>query len=715
MKDSFRQSNFSVAAAVLLFGSLAAQAAAPTFIVTSPLNHAIVTNSSIIIKGAAHDASGTVANVFYQVNNSGNWLPAASSNGFATWSGEITNLTPGINTNLIYAVNSLSQPSRTNILVITYEPVALLAVDISGGGKVTPNYAGQNLVIGKKYAVTAAADVGSKFTNWVVSGSNVLTPRLSFTMAAGLSLQANFVESAAPTISVKAPAVTKSSNSVVTVTGTAKDDVGVAEVFYTVNGGATNNHIITTNGFTNWSAVLILNPGANVIQFYAQNGVPITSLPEKLTLVDESLGFAPQSVSGLVLTANAGTTNSLEGFLGTSTYAFVSDGSFAVGNFTYDLTGPSTAVFTQQGIAPFGSGDGSTTFLTFSNTTSGSYSNDSGGGGNFSLAGASGAAPASVDETTILLHGSTLSSNYFADGTGTWTSEPSGNALGAGPFTYVVYSPQVALLTGVLTNSVDQTNFLLLDFGSDTFYLVYTGPATHLLTDSGSFTALLPAKAPAGLARESLAGLKAAVTSTHTQTNNGKKTVTITTPMVSFGEATFAQIDSNTNDDVGVGNYTFSRTGPTTGVLSFYPIAPPTQTNSNGNENILLTFTAGGATFGSGSSDTGHLTLSAASPTVPVSLAGSILLFSPSGKAHSVIIELGYNTYTSIDKGVTNSGTYTLGQFGPQAAFMQFNDLTAVETNYVTMWFTAPTSGTYANTIISADGTVTKGSGRFAP
>jgi hypothetical protein len=430
--------------------------------------------------------------------------------------------------------------------------------------------------------------------------------------------------------------------------------------------------------------------------------------------VNESRGFAPESVSGLILSANQDTSNALSGFLGTSTYAFVTDGEFVVGDYTYVLTGPSTAIFTQQGLAPLGNGGNGAVTLTFSNVTSGSYTNENGESGTFAIGPATGAAPLSLDETTLLLHGSTLSSNYFDDGIGTWTSEPSGDSLGAGPFTYSVYSPQVALLTGVLTNNADQTNYVLLDFGSDTFYLHSGIPTAAFLTDMGSFSTVGRAKAPAGFARESLAGLKAAVTSTHTQTNDGKKIVTINTPMVSFGESTFAQIDSNTNDDVGVGNYIFTRISPSNGVLSFYPIAPPTETNNNGNKDIFLTFSAGGASFGNGG-DTGHVTLSAAAPTVPASLAGSVLLFTPSGVAHSVIVELGYNTFASIDKGVTNTGTYTLGQYGPQAGFMQFNDLTAAETNYVTMWFTGPTSGTYANTIIRSDGTVSRGSGRFAP
>src|ERR1019366_42285 len=73
-----------------------------------------------------------------------------------------------------------------------------------------------------------------------------------------------------PTLTITSPKSGQSaSNSVFTATGTAKDNVKVAAVFYQLN----NNGwaaAVSANNFATWSAAnLLLNPGTNTIRAYA--------------------------------------------------------------------------------------------------------------------------------------------------------------------------------------------------------------------------------------------------------------------------------------------------------------------------------------------------------------------------------------------------------------------------------------------------------------
>ena len=73
-------------------------------------------------------------------------------------------------------------------------------------------------------------------------------------------------DSTRPTLKIVAPALgAKLTNGLVTVSGTASDNVGVGMVWYSLNNGAQTNAI----GTTNWSATVALEPGTN--RFWAQS------------------------------------------------------------------------------------------------------------------------------------------------------------------------------------------------------------------------------------------------------------------------------------------------------------------------------------------------------------------------------------------------------------------------------------------------------------
>jgi hypothetical protein len=152
-----------------------------------------------------------------------------------------------------------------------------LEVLTNGGGTIKPNYNGQWLTVTSNYSMTAAAAAGFAFTNWT-GGTNqpysvlAATSNLTFQMASNLTLIANFVDVTPPACAVTFPANNQRwSNSTITVTGTAKDNVQVSNVFCQVNSG---NWTLATPGnsaWSNWTANLTLTPGTNTIRAYAQD------------------------------------------------------------------------------------------------------------------------------------------------------------------------------------------------------------------------------------------------------------------------------------------------------------------------------------------------------------------------------------------------------------------------------------------------------------
>jgi uncharacterized repeat protein (TIGR02543 family) len=69
--------------------------------------------------------------------------------------------------------------------------LALMTLQVSGGGTVNPNYNGQLLAIGGSYTVTATPDSGYTFAGWT-GGMTSTVATVTFTMRSNLVLQATF-------------------------------------------------------------------------------------------------------------------------------------------------------------------------------------------------------------------------------------------------------------------------------------------------------------------------------------------------------------------------------------------------------------------------------------------------------------------------------------------------------------------------------------------
>jgi uncharacterized repeat protein (TIGR03803 family) len=245
-----------------------------------PTNQIVLPTSGLLVSNAVYTVTGkagdnvAVADVFYQLDVGG-WNPATSTNNWTNWSSQV-NLTPGTNIVQAYAADTAGNLSTTNTVSFDYVVSALLTVQLTGKGTITPNYSNAVLQVGVAYSMTAVVVAGSgfAFTNWTGGTSLPLTvltngTTVKFVMESNLTLQANFVDTNKPVLAITSPTSGQRwSNAVFTATGTATDNVAVADVFCSLNSAGWSN-ALTANNWSNWTASVTLLPGTNTIAAYA--------------------------------------------------------------------------------------------------------------------------------------------------------------------------------------------------------------------------------------------------------------------------------------------------------------------------------------------------------------------------------------------------------------------------------------------------------------
>ena len=161
-------------------------------------------------------------------------------------------------TNRIYGIELVGGSSGTQTNNMPTNLVATIL--LTGQGSLTPNYVNRSLTNGGNYKVTAVESVtGFKFANW--TGSITTTNKtISFIMSNDFQVTANFVDVQPPKLTIVTPKNNIAvSNYNLIVTGTASDNVNVANVYYRVNGGDWQRAI----GTINWQSTLILSGGTN--------------------------------------------------------------------------------------------------------------------------------------------------------------------------------------------------------------------------------------------------------------------------------------------------------------------------------------------------------------------------------------------------------------------------------------------------------------------
>jgi hypothetical protein len=144
------------------------------------------------------------------------------------------------------------------------------------------------LQIGVGYSMAAKAATGFGFVNWTDGMGNILTNGLTlkFIMASNLNFVANFRDITKPTLTITNPVKTglKWSNEQYTVMGKCGDNVGVSNVWLSVNGGAWMMAAVSGTG-SNWMQQVDLVPGTNTFAAYAVDAAGNVSLTNTTKLI----------------------------------------------------------------------------------------------------------------------------------------------------------------------------------------------------------------------------------------------------------------------------------------------------------------------------------------------------------------------------------------------------------------------------------------------
>jgi hypothetical protein len=162
------------------------------------------------------------------------------------------------------AVNTLGLESDYSAEVSHNIPAnrSPLTISIVGSGTVTPNLHGQLLDVGRSYTITAVPMNGHAFSNWS-GGISASTAQITFVMQSNLTLVATFYDNTRPQITVTSPAGNvRVTNGVITVSGTASDNVALSRVLYRLG----NNAFQPATGTASWSFTTSLGAGLNVLQ-----------------------------------------------------------------------------------------------------------------------------------------------------------------------------------------------------------------------------------------------------------------------------------------------------------------------------------------------------------------------------------------------------------------------------------------------------------------
>jgi hypothetical protein len=125
---------------------------------------------------------------------------------------------------------------------------------------------------------------------------------VTFVMQRNLVLQANFVDTNKPVLTITNPAANSvhSNNPAITVSGTASDNVQVAQVVYELSNSVSPGVWTNATGTTSWSAGVTLAPGSNTFRAYSVDATGNHSTTtNSLTLIYELVAPVTVLTNGL--------------------------------------------------------------------------------------------------------------------------------------------------------------------------------------------------------------------------------------------------------------------------------------------------------------------------------------------------------------------------------------------------------------------------------
>jgi uncharacterized repeat protein (TIGR02543 family) len=299
----------------------------PKVVITAPtaLQKVYGTNGDFIVRGTASD-NLALSNVMVSVNGASAVPASTTTNGWKSWSLPVTLLSSiagTTNTIAAYSVDTTGNHSTTSTVKCVYTETGALNITTNGPGKVTVAPAGPFL-LGKTYTLTAAANAGAVFSNWVgnVAGNptgKVVTVTLNATNKI-VAVTANFTDTEKPKVVITYPANNAKvlTNGLVIIRGTASDNGALSEVKYQLYSGAWTN-AVSTNVFKNWTADYVPVAGLNTSKVYsvdargnssATSTVVFTYIPGAvLTVQTNGNGTITPSLNGKVL--QIGSTNTM--------------------------------------------------------------------------------------------------------------------------------------------------------------------------------------------------------------------------------------------------------------------------------------------------------------------------------------------------------------------------------------------------------------------
>jgi uncharacterized repeat protein (TIGR03803 family) len=458
-------------------------------------------------------------------------------------------------------------------------------------------------------------------------------------------------DTAKPTLKVIAPtSKTVATSNLFTASGTASDNVGLALVYYQLNGGAWAE-ASSGNSFTNWTAPnLNLNPGPNVISFYAKDlsgnlsatntvtftytvyvpvlvrinipgsGIVSPSLDGKtFPIGGKAIKLSAKAAKGFAFVNWTGSTNS-----SSPKISFVAESNLVFTANFKDIARPTDVI-----LAP-------TKGHVFSNGVASGRAMDNVG----------------VAQVYYRLNSGAWTTANSSDGTNWQTADLSGQLL-SGPNTISTYAVDAA-------GNASLTNTIAFSY---------------------------EVSAAVDWAPDSLNGSTASVTP-----NNGSAEV------VGFDVSTFSQTgeaNDGNPDDYGGGLYEYAKTDTNMAQLSLVFNAVPGNSSTVGPITLVFTNHYTGY-FTNDSGETGGINIVLNPAVIPTSLSGKTLTGMSNKNGHTTKVKFSSATAFSLTSNSgPSSGTYTFTRLSPISGMVvvSFTDpADAGRTSYLQLtFFTAKT------------------------
>jgi glucose/arabinose dehydrogenase len=505
-----------------------------------------------------------------------------------------------------------------------------------------------------------------------------------------------------PTLTIASPkSGLRVSNDVFTATGTAKDNVAVAEVWYQLNDDAP----ILAAGTTNWTAAaLSLQPGGNTLAAYA---------------VDTSGNFSKTNLVNFFFATNSPV---LVQIVGSGTVSPDYNGQLLEIGKSYTMIARPAKGFALAGWSLLN-------IFEFIETTVDNTGSNSITTTNIVI---SPVPPAGGPRLNFVMYAPELI--YYATNGNSTTRSFGYRAVfvdAAKPVTIVTFPAANKTVTNALLNVTGKASD---NVGVTSVEYQLNGTGWYPASSTNNWTNWLASGLVPNAGGNLIQAWAADVAGNISKTNSVKFVYqvvpsadwapdtlsgliataapdTSSPTHVSFDALTFSQAGATTNDDFSVGTYAYLKTGTNTAQLSLTNSAPPTMTNNSAN-GVALIFTNHYRGIFTNDEGAGTISFAIGTNRAPVSASGKrIMATGPHGSNAIMLMSNGHFTLTpSISgAGMSSAGTWSYRRYSPDGSMLvlTFTGTDAGTVVYVQLTFTAPNAGSTFVTVFGGLGNVT--------